>query len=111
MILIFFSIRKVDKTNLSYLQSPQVGDIYRIKLEDETYSAMKVNWVGTTWVVTLPSDYYANKMKGVSELISDYGFTMSGEFLTLDWLMEAYEEGRIYYVQRWIRFLINESLK
>ncbi len=86
-----------NKKEAEYISEPQVGDIYRYKLDDG-YSLMRVIAVGDSMVVTVANEYVANKMSGVKDLYEkEFTDTLYVDKVRVK---ELYDEGMIYQVER-----------
>lgn len=88
-----------DAQNAQYVQNPQKGDCYEIRLEKDEYTLYKVAKVQEEWVFIQVNEYKTDGIEGVAALYQR-SFAEKAIPLPKKRIQEMYEEGVIRNVQR-----------
>jgi len=105
ILVVFFTIGGIgssmdNKKDLEYVANPAVGDVYRYKDKDGTYSTWKVAGITQETVAVLDNIYGISTMSGISEIdIADNYVDLGVEIMRVN-LPEMYESGMIYEIDR-----------
>lgn len=89
------------KTERSYIQSPQVGDVYEYKIESNRYSTFKVMELKQDSLVVVHNEYETDKASGTNDINKEENYD-KGEWYSIpkSSIREMYEKGEIFDVNR-----------
>ncbi len=96
------SDRRKDEKNAKLIVSPQVNDIYEVKLGYKAYTLYKVAIVKGDSIFLRVNDYETNKATGLNDLKKKRGNAFSEDFLPLTKpeLKEMLDKGEILDIER-----------
>lgn len=88
------------KLKLEYIKQPQIGDIYKYKIESGSYSTLKVVNVSNDSVFVSPNEYEINQMSKIYKInkpenYSDFSYGISNSMIK-----EMYDTGEIFDINR-----------
>jgi len=88
------------KLELKYINSPQVGDVYEYKIENEKYSTLKVVKVTNDSVFVAPNKYGINKMSKIDRIEKPGNYSDVTYGISISRLKEMYDSEEIFDVDR-----------
>lgn len=98
--LIQYSSGKNKELEKAYISEPIIGDVYRVKTEDNQYTAIKVGSVSSDSVYLYSNLYQTNKSSGISKIDIEENYATDMYAISKSQLNELYTTGEIMGVNR-----------
>lgn len=86
--------------NLSFIQNPQVGDVYKYKVRRGAYSTMKVVSVSSDSVFILFNEYESNKVMGIPKIEKSKNYSDEVFGMSRASLLEMHTDGDLFDIDR-----------
>lgn len=88
------------KTELEYLKSPQIGDVYEYKIETGSYSTLKVVGVKNDSIFVSPNEYEISKMSKMYKIDKSENYSNLSYGVSINKIKEMYDSGEIFDINR-----------
>ena len=88
------------KTELEYLKSPQIGDVYEYKIETGSYSTLKVVSVKNDSIFVSPNEYEISKMSKMYKIDKSENYSNLSYGVSINKIKEMYDSGEIFDINR-----------
>jgi hypothetical protein len=98
--LIAYTSGENAKQELAYIETPQEGDVYEYKIENGSYSTLKVIGTSKDSVFVTPNDYVINKMSQLHKIDKAENYADFSYGVSKNRLKEMYDSGEIFDINR-----------
>ena len=100
IVWISYSSGQDKKLEMQHIKNPEVGDVYRYKLETGRYSTFKVAQISEDSVFLFPNEFEITKRSKVYKIDKAENYSDSALGFTRQEILDFYDSGYIYDVDR-----------
>lgn len=98
--IVFFISKQDDASDIEYIKSPIIGDIYSVDNGESSYSSMKVYEVTPDSVFVILNDYEIDKKSAIHEIDKDEYYTTEKYSFASEDILIMFNEETIFEVDR-----------
>ena len=101
--LIFYSSiasKETTKHKIEYLANPKVGDIYSYKIEEDSYSTLKIKQIDSDSIHFWQNDYESETAFGIYKINKTENYTLIETIMAKENIKQLFDEEVIYDIDR-----------